>query len=159
MANIPGTSSPQGQRTNPGQTFAEAKGKVQETASAMADKARDAASTAADKAREAASTVGHKVSETASTIGHKADDAACSVGSGMQSLAGTMREKMPHEGMMGSAGSALADTLERGGRYIEREGLSGMAEDLTSLIRRHPIPALCIALGVGFLLARSTTRS
>jgi hypothetical protein len=77
----------------------------------------------------------------------------------MQSLAGTLREKMPHEGMMGTAGSAVADTLERGGRYLQEEGLSGMAEDLTALIRRNPIPAMLIAFGVGFLIARSTTRS
>lgn len=156
MANTPGTRSPQ---TNVGQTMHEAKEKAQNAASNVADKARDAAGNVADKARDVASTVGHKVSDAASTVGHKADDAACSVGHGMQSFAGTLREKLPHEGMMGSASSTIADTIERGGRYLEEEGLSGVAEDLTSLVRRNPIPSVLIAVGVGFLLARATTRS
>ena len=34
-----------------------------------------------------------------------------------------------------------------------------MAEDLTDLIRRNPIPALLVGVGLGFLLARATTRN
>lgn len=167
MANISGQ---QEHRPGVGQSAQDLKNKAQDTASSVAEKARETAANIGDKAREmasgvghrvseAASTVGHRVSEAASTVGHKADDAAGSVGSGMQSLAGTIRQKMPHEGMIGSAGSAVADTLERGGRYLEQEGLSGMAQDLTNLVRRNPIPSLLIAFGVGFLIARSTTRS
>jgi uncharacterized membrane-anchored protein YhcB (DUF1043 family) len=33
-----------------------------------------------------------------------------------------------------------------------------MAEDLTSLIRRNPIPAMLVGVGLGFLLARMTRR-
>jgi hypothetical protein len=32
-----------------------------------------------------------------------------------------------------------------------------MAEDVTNLIRRNPIPALLIGIGAGFLLARAMT--
>jgi hypothetical protein len=167
MANTPTTRNPQEQRTNPAQAFGEARDKAQDAVSSVADKAKDAASAAADKAkdaassigdkaRDAASTVGHKVSDAASAVGHKAEDATHSVGSGMQSLAGTIREKMPHDGVMGSASTAVADTLDRGGRYLKEEGLSGIGEDLTNLVRRNPIPALLLALGVGFLIARST---
>jgi hypothetical protein len=156
MANIPGMRSPQEQRINGGPSAAEVKGKVQDAASSVADTARDAASSVAGKARDVASGVGHKVSDAASAVGHKAEDAASSVGGGMMSLAGTIRGKLPHEGMAGSAGSAVADSLERGGRYLQEEGLSGIAEDLTNLVRRNPIPGLLIALGIGFLIARST---
>jgi hypothetical protein len=31
-----------------------------------------------------------------------------------------------------------------------------MADDLSGVIRRNPIPALLIGIGIGFLLARST---
>jgi hypothetical protein len=155
MANISG----QEHRPGVGQSAQELKSKAQETASSVADKARETAATVGDRAREMASGVGHRVSEAASSVGHKADEAASSVGSGMQSLAGTLRQKLPHEGMVGSAGSAVADTLERGGRYLQDEGLSGMAHDLTNLVRRNPIPSLLIAFGVGFVIARSTMRS
>ena len=154
MANISG----QEHRPGIGQSAQELKSMAQETAGSVADRARETASTVGDKAREMASGVGHRVSEAASSVGHKADESASSVGSGIQSLAGTIRQKLPHEGMVGSAGSAVADTLERGGRYLQNEGLSGMAGDFTNLVRRNPIPSLLIAFGVGFVIARSTLR-
>jgi hypothetical protein len=132
------------------------KNKAQETGTAVADKAKETASYVTDKAKEAASTVGQKASDVASTIGHKAEDATSAVGGSMKSLAGSIREKLPHEGVMGSATTAVADTLESGGRYLQEEGLSGMADDLTNLIRRNPIPALFIGIGIGFLIARAT---
>jgi hypothetical protein len=109
-----------------------------------------------DKARDTASAIGQKVSGSASSVGQKAEDAMQSMGSGMQSLAGTIREKMPHDGTLSSAGSAVADTLERGGRYLKEEGLSGIGQDLTNVVRKHPVPALFLAMGVGYLIARST---
>jgi hypothetical protein len=50
----------------------------------------------------------------------------------------------------------VAETLESGGRYLKEEGLEGMAEDLTDLIRKNPIPAVLMGIGLGFLLARLT---
>jgi ElaB/YqjD/DUF883 family membrane-anchored ribosome-binding protein len=115
--------------------------------------------TVADKAREVASSVGQISAKVASAIGEKADEATSSVGSGMKSLAGTIRDKAPNEGVMGKTSSAVANTLESSGKYLEAHGLSGMAEDVTKLIQRHPWPALLIAVGVGYLFARVTTRS
>jgi hypothetical protein len=74
----------------------------------------------------------------------------------MQSLAGTIREKAPQEGMMGHAASSVAGALESGGRYLQEEGLSGMGRDISSLIRRNPIPAVLIGVGIGYLIARAT---
>jgi hypothetical protein len=56
---------------------------------------------------------------------------------------------------MGTASSAVADTLDRGGRYLQEEGLQGLGEDLTTLIRRNPIPAVLVGIAVGYLIARS----
>jgi hypothetical protein len=74
----------------------------------------------------------------------------------MESLAGTIRDRAPREGMMGNAASTVADSLEQGGRYLREEGLGGMADDLTNTIRRNPLPAVLVAVAVGFLLARAT---
>jgi len=122
----------------------------------MTENAKDAASDVLNKGRDIGATVANKAGETASYVGKKAEDAACAVGTGMKNLAGTIREKTPDKGMMGSATSAVADTLESGGRYLERQGFSGMGEDLTNMIRRNPIPSVLLCLGVGFLLARAT---
>jgi hypothetical protein len=137
-----------------------------ETGSSVAEKAKDAGTSAAQtagqavsgaaqKAREMASSATQAASEAAANVGHKAEEATSAVGSGMRNLAGTLREKLPHEGMIGTAGSTMADTLERGGRYLEEEGLRGIGEDLTNVIRRNPIPALLLGIGIGFLIARS----
>ena len=114
------------------------------------------AASAARKAKDIASSVGQSAQDVASRVGQRAQDATSAVGGGMQSLAGTIREKAPQEGMLGSASSTVAGTLERGGRYLQEEGLQGMGADLINLIRRNPIPALLLGIGIGYLIARST---
>jgi hypothetical protein len=135
-------------------------------ASSEGDKARDAASSVADKAKEAASGVvgqvkdmashaGQAVGSAATAVGHKAEDAVGSVGRGMESLGETVRQKGPESGILGKATGAVAGALETGGKYLEDKKISGMADDLTDLIKRNPIPALLIGVGLGFLLART----
>lgn len=127
----------------------------QDSTSGVAERAKDAASSVAEQARTAAASAAHTARDVASQAGEKAEDAASSVAGGMQSLASTLRDKGPHEGMMGTATSRVADTLESGGRYLQEHGLKGMGDDLTNLIRRNPIPAVLIGVGLGFMIARS----
>ena len=134
----------------------DAKDKVQETAHSFTERAGEAASNVAHRAGEVASNVTHRAGEMASNVGKRVDSGVSAAGGGMQSFADTVREHGPSSGMLGSATSAVADTLENTGEYLETHGLSGVAEDLTGLIRRNPIPALLIGIGVGFLIARAT---
>jgi len=122
---------------------------VKDYASSGVEKVRDAASAGIDRAKDFASSTAH-------SAGDMAENATGRVGSGMESLAGTIRSNAPHEGMVGSAATMAADTLERGGRYLREEGLSGIADDLTGSIRRNPLQAVLIGVAVGFLLARAT---
>jgi len=133
--------------------------KAKEVASNIGEKAKEAASNMGEKAKEVASNVADKAKDVACNAGQKAEDAAHAVGSGMQSLAGTVREKLPQGGVLGAAGSTLASGLENTGRYLQQEGLKGMGQDLTDLIRRNPLPAILIGVGLGFILARATSRS
>jgi len=134
----------------------DAKDKVQDTAHSFSERAGDVASNVAHRTGEVASNVAHRAGEMASTAGKKVDSGVSAAGCGMQSFADTVREHGPSAGMLGSATSAVADTIENTGEYLETHGLSGIAEDLTSLVRRNPIPALLIGIGVGFLIARAT---
>jgi hypothetical protein len=120
----------------------------------LKNKVMNAGAAGMEKAKDAASTAAHAMGEAGSAIGDKANEA---VGGGMKSLAGTIRQHTPHDGMFGSASASVADTLESGGRYLQEEGLQGMADDVTNLIRRNPIPAVLIGIGIGFLLAKVTT--
>jgi hypothetical protein len=77
----------------------------------------------------------------------------------MENLASTIRDKGPREGVLGQATSGVAGALDSTGRYLEEQGVSGMVDDLTSMIKNHPVPAILIGIGLGFLLARLTTTS
>jgi len=142
---------------------------MQDTAGHMADKAKDTAASTMDRAKDMAVHAGDKAKDLASNAADKAKDlgrsaadmaesATSKVGHSIEAAAGTLREKAPHEGMMGTAASKVADTLEKGGRYLQEEGLGGMADDLTGLIKRNPIPALLVGIGIGYLIAHATRR-
>lgn len=109
-----------------------------------------------DKAKQAASTVADKARDVASAVGQRAEGATEAVGSGMQSLAGTIRDKAPQGGLLGGAASGVASALDSSGRYLEEQGLSGMGEDLARLIRSNPFPAVFVGIAVGYLFARAT---
>jgi len=128
--------------------------KARDVAGQAADKAKDVASQAMDKARDAASSVGEMAGNVASNVGRKADDYASAAGSGIKNFGDTIREHGPSEGMLGSATKTVASTTKEVGRYLEEEGLSGMMEDMTTLIKRNPIPAILVGVGVGVLLGR-----
>jgi hypothetical protein len=149
MTNTPNTSNMGHQSGNTGN-----QGTKSGTATAAA---KDAGFNVTETAKQAASTVGHAASDAASYVGHKADDATAAVGQGIKSVASTIRDYGPQRDTMGQATTAVADSIENAGRYLEQHGLSGMAEDMTTCVRRNPIPSVFVALGVGFLLARALT--
>jgi hypothetical protein len=105
-------------------------GSSQGVVSSLTEKAKDVASSVADKAQEMTSSVTHRVGEAASSVGQRAQDAA----------------------------STVADTWDSGRRYVQEEGVSGMLDDLTVVIRRNPIPSLLIGFSLGFLTARLMKR-
>jgi len=123
------------------------------------DKAAEAAREAKEAAKGVASTVANTASNVASAVGTRADDAAAAAGRGIQSMAESIREHTPDSGYVGTAARTVSDTIASGGRYLEKEKLSGAADDFTEVVRSHPVPALLIAMGVGFLLARAMSRS
>jgi hypothetical protein len=125
-------------------------GAVTQTAATV----QKAASSAVDKAHQMALSAGHKAEEVTSTAGKMVDEATAALGERLKSMAGTIRAKGLRDGMLGNASGAMADTLDSAGRYLQEEGLAGMEEDVTELIRRNPTPAVLIGVGIGFLLAK-----
>jgi len=139
------------------ETAGQAADRARETATTVADRAREMATNVGDRAREMATNVGDKARQAASAAGRQAEDATNRLGSGMESLAGSVREHAPNSGYLAGAAGRVADTLESGGRYLREEGFRGVADDLTNVIKRNPIPALLVGIGIGFLLARATS--
>jgi uncharacterized protein YjbJ (UPF0337 family) len=80
------------------------------------------------------------------------------VGEKIGSLADVIREKAPHEGTVGTAATTVAEKLDAAGSYLQKKNLDHMMSDLSSMIRRYPVPSLLIGLGIGYLLARGARR-
>jgi len=119
------------------------------------EKAREVGTQAFDKAKEVASSVGEMVNQAATAAGKTADNLTAGAGTQLKSLGDTIAANAPHQGVLGNASQAVANTIKQGGQYLEESGLSGVAEDATNLIRRHPVPAVLIGIGVGFLIGRA----
>lgn len=134
-------------------------GKYKEEFDGAIDKGKDLAKDMVDKGKDAASSALKTAGNVASAVGKKAEQATAAVGSGIHSLGETIHESGPHDGLPGRVTGTVADALENTGKYLEEHGLSGIAEDVTNLVRRNPIPALLVGIGVGFLIARATRSS
>jgi len=80
------------------------------------------------------------------------------VGEKIGSLADVIREKAPHEGAVGTAATTVAEKLDVAGSYLQEKDLNHVLSDVSSVIRRYPVPSLLVGLGIGYLLARSTRR-
>lgn len=112
------------------------------------NKVEDKLQKAGEVVRDAAQKVGE------GKIGEVADDVAGAAGSGLTNLSQGLKDHGPREGMLGQATSSVAEGLDNAGKYLQEQGLSGAAEDMTNMIRKHPIPAILIAAGVGFIVAQ-----
>jgi len=145
--------------TFPTKQIEDGQNKLSEIAGTLGDKAKNLTNATIEKVEDAAGMVAKSARDAAASVGQQADSAAHAVGSGMGSMAHTMREKLPHNGILGNATSSVASGLETGGKYLEKEGLKDIADDVTNLIRRNPFPALMIGVALGYLIGRITTRS
>jgi uncharacterized protein YjbJ (UPF0337 family) len=96
--------------------------------------------------------------ETATSAATMASQPISAVGEKIGSLAGVIREKAPREGAVGTAATTVAEKLDAAGSYLQEKDLDHMMGDVSSMIRRYPVPSLLIGLGIGYLLARSTRR-
>jgi len=133
-----------------------------------ADKLHEAVDTARETAQQASDAAGsatvrervEDVKERAQQIGaqaaEKADAATTTVGNKMTDAAEALRQHAPESGRAGEVADKAADTLERAGSYLQQQDLSGMRSDLEQIIRKHPVEALLVGFGVGFLLARGS---
>ncbi|WP_447984468.1 hypothetical protein [Nitrospira sp. Nam74] len=95
---------------------------------------------------------------TSTKIGHTADLAAAMVGEKLGSAADTLRGSLPQEGRLAGAARAVTEGLESSGHYLQEQGLTGVADELESVIRRYPIQALLVGAAVGYTLSRLRMR-
>jgi len=124
----------------------------QEGAAGTTQKAGDMASQAGRTVQDTASRIGEQAQSALSGAKGKVDDALSTMGQRMTSLADTIRQQAPPEGLLGTTASTVADNLRAGGQYLQQHHLPDMMSDLTAMMRRYPIQSFLAGVGVGFLL-------
>lgn len=108
------------------------------------------------KAQEFGSTAATKAQEFGSTAATKANEAATAMGGTIGSLANVIRENAPRDGAVGTAASAVVDSLESARSYLQEKKFDHLAKDVTALVHAYPVQSLLIGIGLGYLLARRT---
>lgn len=125
---------------------------------AAADKAKEAAAYLGEMASRAASALGAMANQAANSVGTEADDLTASAGAGIRGLGDKLGKNAPHAGVLGNVSQSVASTVKEGGEYLEDAKLSGMTGDIARLIRRYPIPAALIGIGLGWFAWRKLKR-
>ena len=127
--------------------------KAKDTAASVGELASDAASAVGAMASKAACDAGSMASQAACDVGKRADNLTASAGAGIQQWGDRLGKNAPHEGVLGSASQAVAKAVKDGGEYLEDAKLSGLTEDIAKLVRKNPIQAVLIAIGLGWFAA------
>ncbi len=119
-----------------------------------AEKGKEAAGNVGQMASHASSAVSEMVEQAACNVSEKADELAANAGVRIQEMGARFRNNAPRTGALAAASEAVAETVRGGGEYLEDAKLTGMVEDFAKMIRRNPIPAICIAMGLGWFVGR-----
>jgi hypothetical protein len=88
----------------------------------------------------------------------KVNGATKTVGETMSALAGTIRANASQEGTLSSAAQTMANQLDTAGSYLQDKTFEGIGQDVTELIRRYPLQAVLVGLGLGYLFSRRSER-
>jgi hypothetical protein len=118
-------------------------------------KAKDALASVREMAGHATSAVGAMASRAACDVSKEADQLTANAGVCMEHLGEKIGKNAPHTGVLGNASQSIAGSVREGGEYLQSAKLGGMAEDVAHLIRRNPIPAVLIAIGLGWFVSRT----
>jgi hypothetical protein len=156
MAN-PTTGTGTGNRgpdTRPGSTGG-TMGNMQNAAGSAADKARDVARTAVETARDTATGVMDRAKDVAGNVADRAKDVAGNVAESARDWAAGAVGAVKDSEVVNKAGDYVSEAWETGSRYFQEHNFKDMADDVAGVIRRNPIPALLVGIGLGFILARS----
>ena len=99
------------------------------------------------------SNVTERARDAVSSVAEQASSAGAAVMGGVRAATSAVRDAASHEGMLGNAASAASDAMERGGEYIKNFDVGEVTDEVASMIRRNPIPAMLVCIGIGFGLA------
>ena len=128
----------------------------------LGDKASELASDFKSKLIQEGKTMTSAISKGIEKLENKAadktDSVLSSIGEGMNTLAGSIRENTPSEGVIHNAGESVAEGLNSTGEYLTHNGIENIGKEITGVIRKYPVTSLWIGVGVGVLLGNAMSR-
>lgn len=153
--STPGNNAEDEKNNSFGPPFTKIPGHTPGASPYQVETAHHATAAVLQKAANVADIAADFVGSAAAFVGQKTDEGRTAAGGGMRSFGDSVRESGPDAGMAGDASSAMADTLDRSGRYLVEESVKDIGEDITDLIRKNPIPAMLVGIAAGFVAGRA----
>ncbi len=128
---------------------------LEKTGEQMGRKAEDAAQRAGEKARQVSEDVG----EMAQRGSDKARQVAERVGDEIAGASDRIQEKLRETGKgVGEVVNTVSEKVRSSAQYLEDSSVEDVIEDATVLVKRYPIHAVLLGVGIGFLLGRGRSR-
>ncbi len=121
--------------------------KARETAGELGDRARDAAADVGDRARELAANAGDRALEVAGT---GLEGAA----RGLDRAAEWADDRGGFVARAAPPARRFADVLEHEGTHLRQQDIAAVRRDVEDGVRSHPIRAVLIAAGIGYVVGR-----
>jgi hypothetical protein len=92
-------------------------------------------------------------------VTEQAEELAGSLSPTVDSAAHTIQDTLRRtQNSACAAMGMVADGLDTSTAYLSNRGMVGVVEDVTTLIRRHPLQVMVLGVSVGYLLSRSRQR-
>jgi len=137
-----------------GQTREQARQEVERRMKEYSDSQGGQGGNGTTNATETVAGITAKAQELGAAAVSTASGAATAVGEQIGSLAGAIRDRLPQEGAIATAATAVAGGLESASSYLKEKDYENLAADLTAIVRNYPVQALVVGVGLGYLLAR-----
>ncbi len=102
---------------------------------------------------------GTSVRQAREQVTEQAEELAGSISPTVDSAAHTIQDTLRRtQNSACAAMGMVADGLDTSTAYLSNRGMVGVVEDVTTLIRRHPLQVMVLGVSVGYLLSRSRKR-
>ena len=108
---------------------------------------RDQKERAEENARDLASAVQDAVRE-------RADDGMTKAGEGVHAAAESLRARVEGDGVTATAGSKVAEQLDRTGDYLTEKDSREFMNDARRFVKEHPVQAVAGAVLAGFVVGK-----
>ncbi len=111
-----------------------------------------------DRVSDAVEQTKSKLTEFGSNAADKFDQNRVSAASGLEGAADSLHQRadqLPGGDKVTNMAHTAADKLSATANYVRQNDFASMMNDVEGLVKKNPGPALVVAAGLGFLLARA----